>query len=136
MYKLIEFIRNTYVVVLFVLFEAIAIGHYARSTHYTRARLLAKATRVVGTGHEALAGVRSYFRLERENRELLEYAAALQERLACYERRRMRRMPRAQIRFGRAGSRRPVRSSTTGGTALRRPPLSRIRSTNPKISSF
>ena len=85
MYKLIEFIRNTYVVVLFVLFEAIAIGHYARSTHYTRARLLAKATRVVGTGHEALAGVRSYFRLERENRELLEYAAALQERLACYE---------------------------------------------------
>lgn len=85
MYKLIEFIRSTYVIVLFVLFEAITIGRYARSTHYTRARLLAKATRVVGAGHEALAGVRSYFRLERENRELLEYAASLQERLACYE---------------------------------------------------
>ncbi len=85
MYKLIEFIRSTYVVVLFVLLEAITIGRYARSTHYTRARLLAKATQVVGAGHEALAGVRSYFRLERENRELLEYAASLQERLACYE---------------------------------------------------
>ncbi len=85
MYKLIEFIRSTYVVVLFVLFEAITIGHYARSTHHTRARLLAKATQVVGAGHQALAGVRSYFRLERENRELLEYTASLQERLACYE---------------------------------------------------
>ncbi len=85
MYKLIEFIRSTYVVVLFVLLEAITIGHYARSTHHTRARLLAKATQVVGAGHQALAGVRSYFRLERENRELLEYTASLQERLACYE---------------------------------------------------
>ncbi len=85
MYKLIEFIRSTYVVVLFVLLEAITIGHYARSTHHTRARLLAKATQVVGAGHQALAGIRSYFRLERENRELLEYAASLQERLACYE---------------------------------------------------
>ncbi len=85
MYKLIEFIRSTYVVVLFVLLEAITIGHYARSTHHTRARLLAKATQVVGAGHQALAGIRSYFRLERENRELLEYTASLQERLACYE---------------------------------------------------
>ncbi len=85
MYNLIKFIRGTYVIVLFVLLEAITIGHYARSTHHTRARLLAKATQVVGAGHEALAGIRSYFRLERENRELLEYSASLQERLACYE---------------------------------------------------
>ncbi len=85
MYNLIKFIRGTYVIVLFVLFEAITIVHYARSTHHTRARLLAKATQVVGAGHEALAGIRSYFRLERENRELLEYSASLQERLACYE---------------------------------------------------
>ncbi len=85
MYKLIEFIRSIYVVVLFVAVEAIAIGHYARSTHYTRARLLAKATQVVGAGHDALAGIRRYFRLERENRDLLEYTARLQERLSAYE---------------------------------------------------
>ncbi|MCM1301319.1 MAG: rod shape-determining protein MreC [Alistipes senegalensis] len=85
MYKLIEFIRSIYVVVLFVAIEAIAIGHYARSTHYARARLLAKATQVVGAGHDALAGIRSYFRLERENRDLLEYTARLQERLSAYE---------------------------------------------------
>ena len=85
MYKLIEFIRSTYVVVLFVILEAITIGHYARSTHYARARLLAKATQVVGGGQHALTGIRRYFRLERENRELLAYAASLQERLANYE---------------------------------------------------
>lgn len=85
MYKLIEFIRSTYVVVLFVILEAITIGHYARSTHYARARLLAKATQVVGGGQHALSGIRRYFRLERENRELLAYAASLQERLANYE---------------------------------------------------
>ena len=60
MYKLIEFIRSTYVVVLFVLLEAIMIGHYARSTHYARARLLAKATQVVGGSEHALAGIRRY----------------------------------------------------------------------------
>lgn len=85
MYKLIEFIRSIYVVVLFIAIEAIAIGHYARSTHYARARLLAKATQVVGAGHDALAGIRRYFRLERENRDLLEYTARLQERLSAYE---------------------------------------------------
>jgi len=84
-YKLIEFIRSIYVVVLFVAVEAIAIGHYARSTHYARARLLAKATQVVGAGHDALASIRRYFRLERENRDLLEYTARLQERLSAYE---------------------------------------------------
>lgn len=85
MYKLIEFIRSIYVVVLFIVIEAIAIGHYARSTHYARARLLAKATQVVGAGHDALAGIRRYFRLERENRDLLEYTARLQQRLSAYE---------------------------------------------------
>lgn len=85
MYKLIEFIRSIYVVALFILLEVCMIVHYARSTHYSRARLLAKATQVVGGGQNALAGVRRYFRLERENRELLEYAASLQERLAGYE---------------------------------------------------
>ena len=85
MYKLIEFIRSIYVVVLFIAIEAIAIGHYARSTHYARARLLAKATQVVGAGHDALAGIRRYFRLERENRDLIEYTARLQQRLSAYE---------------------------------------------------
>ena len=82
MHKLIEFIRSIYVVVLFLLIEIFAIGHYARSTHYTRARLLASATQVVGGGEDLFAQIGRYFRLERENRELLAYVAALQCELA------------------------------------------------------
>ena len=85
MYKLIEFIRSIYVLVLFVLIEAIAIGHYARSTHYAQARLLATASRVVGDGESLVSQVGRYFRLARENRELVAYAAQLQQRLAAFE---------------------------------------------------
>ena len=85
MHRLVEFIRSIYVVVLFVLLEAWGISHYARSTQYTRARLLSKATQVVGEGESAFARVKRYFRLERENRELIAYTSSLQERLAAYE---------------------------------------------------
>lgn len=82
MHKLIAFIRNIYVVVLFLLIEIFAISYYARSTHYTRARLLAQATQVVGGGEDFFAWLGRYFGLERENRELLEYAASLQRQLS------------------------------------------------------
>ena len=35
MRKLFEFIRSVYVVVLFVVLEAVAISYYARSSYYT-----------------------------------------------------------------------------------------------------
>ena len=43
MYKLIEFLRRIYVAVLFVVFEAIAIGYYAHSSNYTQAKLLTRS---------------------------------------------------------------------------------------------
>ncbi|MDE6624241.1 MAG: rod shape-determining protein MreC [Alistipes sp.] len=85
MHKLFEFIRSIYVVVLFVLLEVLAVSYYARSTSYTRARLLARSNHVVGGVHGVLAGVRRYFVLGRENRDLLERVAELTERLARYE---------------------------------------------------
>ena len=98
MHKLFEFIRSIYVVVLFVVLEAWAIGHYARSTQYTRARLLSTATQVVGGGESLLAQVSRYFRLAHENRELLAYAARLQEQLSALE---AAGTPHDAVRFGR-----------------------------------
>jgi rod shape-determining protein MreC len=83
--KLLEFIRSTYVVVLFVVLEAIAISYYAHSTYYTQARLLARSNQVVGGVHGLFAGIRHYFSLGRENRNLLAYVAELKERLAMSE---------------------------------------------------
>ncbi|MCM1150819.1 MAG: rod shape-determining protein MreC [Alistipes sp.] len=85
MHKLIEFIRSVYLVVLFVVLEALAIGYYARSTYYTQARLLARSNVAAGAVHEGFAGLHRYFRLEAENRILIERVAELEERLAQYD---------------------------------------------------
>lgn len=85
MHKLIEFIRSIYLVVLFVVLEALAIGYYARSTYFTQARLLARSNAAAGAVHEFFAGVRRYFGLEAENRILLDRVAELEERLAQYD---------------------------------------------------
>lgn len=85
MHKLFEFIRSIYVVVLFVLLEALAVSYYAHATCYTQARLLARSNQVAGGVHGLLAGIRRYFLLGDENRALLAYTAELKERLARYE---------------------------------------------------
>ena len=72
MHKLIEFIRSVYVVVLFVVLEALAVSYYAHSTNYTQARLMARSTRLVGGVHGFFAGIGHYFSLGRENRLLLD----------------------------------------------------------------
>lgn len=85
MRKLIEFIRSIYVVVLFVVLEALAIGYYAHSTSYTQARLLARSNQVAGGVHGLFAGIRRYLFLGRENRDLTERVARLEEQLAKYQ---------------------------------------------------
>ncbi len=79
MYKLIEFLRRIYVAVLFVVFEAIAIGYYAHSSNYTQAKLLTRSNQVVGGVNGIFADIRSYFTLGRENERLLERVAVLEE---------------------------------------------------------
>ena len=85
MRKLFEFIRSVYVVVLFVVLEALAVSYYAHSTHYTQARLLARSNQLAGGVHGLMAGVHRYFTLGSENRVLLDRVAQLEERLARYE---------------------------------------------------
>ena len=85
MRKLFEFIRSVYVVVLFVVLEAVAVSCYARSSYYPQARLLSRSNQVVGGVHGFFAGIGHYFTLGRENRMLLARVAQLEERLAQYE---------------------------------------------------
>ena len=85
MHKLIEFIRSIYLVVLFIVLEALAIGYYARSTYFTQARLLARSSAAAGAVHEFFADIHRYFRLDAQNRILLDRVAFLEERLAKYD---------------------------------------------------
>lgn len=84
MYKLIEFLRRIYVVVLFVVLEAIAIGYYAHSSNYTQAKLLTRSNQVIGGVYGIFSGIRSYFTLGRENERLLVRVTQLEEEVARY----------------------------------------------------
>ena len=85
MFRLLEFIRRSYVTLLFVLFEVIAIGIYARSTYYTQATLLARANALTGGVAGALTDISGYFSLAKENGRLTERVAELEQRLAFYD---------------------------------------------------
>lgn len=84
MYKLIEFLRRIYVVLLFLIIEAVALYSYAHSTYHTQAKILARANSVVGGVQSALYGVRHYFTLSSENRVLAERVAQLESELQYY----------------------------------------------------
>lgn len=84
MYRLIEFLRRTYVTILFVILEIVAISFYARSTYYTQARLLSRANTVTGGISTAISDMGKYFSLGRENALLTERVAQLEQELTMY----------------------------------------------------
>ena len=84
MYRLLEFIRRSYVTLLFIVLEAIAIGLYARSTYYTQATILAGANALTGGLAGAITDIGGYFSLARENKALAKRVADLEQQLAYY----------------------------------------------------
>lgn len=84
MYKLYEFIRSIFVVVLFFVIEIVAMHYYAHSTDYTQARILSQSNRIVGAIHGSLYDLQHFFSLPRENRQLTERIAALENELSYF----------------------------------------------------
>ena len=84
MYKLIEFIRRIYVVLLFILIETIALNYYARSSFYTQAKILAHANSVTGALQQSIFSLRHYFTLRSENEMLAQRVAELENTLTIY----------------------------------------------------
>ena len=83
MYRLIEFIRRSYVTLLFVVLEIAAVNIYIHSTPYTRARMLTRVYAVAGWAASARASVVAYFSLASENRDLTERLARLEAETAA-----------------------------------------------------
>ncbi len=84
MYRLIEFLRSVYVVVLFIVLECIAINIYAHSDIYTQAKMLGYSNRVVGKAQGTWGGVKEYFGLRDRNYILINRIAELENELALY----------------------------------------------------
>lgn len=87
MYKLIEFIRRIYVVLLFILIEAIALNYYAHSSFYTRAKILSHANSITGALQQSVFSLRHYFTLRSQNELLAARVAELENTLTLYRER-------------------------------------------------
>ncbi len=84
MFRLLEFIRSTYVVILFVIAETIAISHYAWSDSYTRSRIFVASNSVTGGVSGVLRSTRHLMSLPQENRALSERIAELEAEIDLY----------------------------------------------------
>ncbi|MBR5864429.1 MAG: rod shape-determining protein MreC [Alistipes sp.] len=84
MYKLIEFLRRIYVVLLFLFIEGVALNFYANSSYYTQAKILSRAHSVAGGVQSSIFGVKHYFTLRGENETLAKRVAELEGELAYY----------------------------------------------------
>lgn len=78
MYRLFEFIRRSYVTILFVVLEIAAVNRYMHSTPYTRARILSKVAAVAGWVSSGTSKTVNYFGLAGENRMLTARIAELE----------------------------------------------------------
>lgn len=77
MYRLIEFIKRIYVFVIFLFLESMALLHYATSTPYTEAKILARTTAAGAAISGAISDVGHFFSLPAQNRELTARIAEL-----------------------------------------------------------
>ena len=82
-YRLIEFIRRSYVAILFVVLEIAAVNRYIQSTPYTRARMLSKVTAFTGDISNGISRTAAYFGLSRQNEMLTARIAELEDELAA-----------------------------------------------------
>jgi cell shape-determining protein MreC len=85
MHKLLYFIRNSYVAIIFIVLEIVAIRSYAYSTPYTQSQLLSTTNSVTRFVQSFFNDIGSYFSLRRENIMLTERLAELENRLDVLE---------------------------------------------------
>ncbi len=81
MKKFLYFLKKAYLFVLFVVLEVVAIDHYAGSTSYSNARMVAASRVVTGGVQRQLAEAKGYFGLRAENDGLVEQVAKLKGEL-------------------------------------------------------
>ncbi|MFR9523461.1 MAG: rod shape-determining protein MreC [Rikenellaceae bacterium] len=84
MFRFFEFIRSTYVVALFIIAEAIAIGHYAGSSSYTRAKIFVISASMTGGVSRSIRSTIRLFELPKENLQLTERIAELESQIDSY----------------------------------------------------
>lgn len=84
MYRLLQLLKRYYPLLLFVGLEILAINYYAKSTSYSRAKVITASNRVVSGVHGIFSSIGDWFSLGRENRMLLDRLAKAETQLSAY----------------------------------------------------
>lgn len=84
MIKFILFIKKVYVLLLFIILEAVALNYYSNSTSYTKAKLLTISNYAVGGIYDKMSDVNTYFSLHQVNNELSDELVRLRVELERY----------------------------------------------------
>ncbi len=83
-FRLLEFIRSTYVVILFIIAETIAISHYAKSDSYAKAKIFLFSNSITGGVAGTVHNATHLLSLPQENRALSQRIAELESELDYY----------------------------------------------------
>ena len=85
MHKLIYFLKQIYIPVIFIILEITALAFYSTSSPYSQSRLMSINHYVTGWSGNILLQMRSYFNLRKDNAMLNERIAELENRLNAYK---------------------------------------------------
>ena len=85
MHKLIYFLKQIYIPVIFIILEITALVFYSTSSPYSQSRLMSINHYVTGWSGNIFLQMRSYFNLRKDNAMLNERIAELENRLNAYK---------------------------------------------------
>ncbi|MFI3247628.1 MAG: rod shape-determining protein MreC [Rikenellaceae bacterium] len=85
MFRLFEFLRSIYLLLLFLSLEGAAILYYTHSNSYTQAKILAVPSYVIGGVGSVWGDINSYFSLHSTNRQLLDRIMELESEVFTYK---------------------------------------------------
>ncbi len=84
MFRLFEFLRSVYILLLFLILEGAAVLYYTHSSSYTQAKMISFSSTVVGGVGGAWGDINSYFKLHSTNQELMGRITELESEVAIY----------------------------------------------------
>lgn len=84
MHRFVLFLKKISFILLFVVIEAVALRYFANSSSYNQAKVINASNFLLGDIQAGFSGIKHFFSLGRENRQLTEEIALLREQLRYY----------------------------------------------------
>jgi len=84
MHRFVLFLKKISFILLFIVIEAVALRYFANSSSYNQAKVINASNFLLGDIQAGFSGIKHFFSLGRENRQLTDEVARLREQLRYY----------------------------------------------------